>query len=443
MVAALATNRERSAQLTNSTKIGLDICVSVLRIQRTVERLVTFTMHGTATEGSQQTATLIQTGQRLFYRLLTLLNATTLLFPPTRSFLEHSLRELAMHMVARFPDQCHQFLEEAVLGDALRAPMFTPLFDPLAFPTQFIDLYQVVLERGRSFTADLITPILVRFEVEKWARSGGNPADMVQLIALLGKELTNYPQREPIWPILLEQFVTLAQYDFPSNLRDILGTLVKCSVDKHRMPVAVWERVLHALPWSQMRANLAVELAAWVGDTMWKIRTSSQRPLFQIWEPYVASYEQLVTSLFEAVLGNAIRHAEPMYRSGNGSSSNNNNNNGSMAATQCWEVLGQLFSPWLLTVTLDPRSGSSATLEPWSTDDQDAAIGFCACFTDQVIRLCSLTPQTISWFWNYYCSALSPLAGVHVQQVYLVQFVRLPWNSWEPSSEVMMQVWFA
>jgi hypothetical protein len=51
-----------------------------------------------------------------------------------------------------------------------------------------------------------------------------------------------------------------------------------------------------------------------------------------------------------------------------------------------------------------------------------------------------LLVQVLSWFWSYYITSLAPLASIHVQQIYLIEFSQLPWQSWQPTKEVLLQV---
>jgi hypothetical protein len=95
------------------------------------------------------------------------------------------------------------------------------------------------------------------------------------MIEVLGRELSAISQHERMWPILLDQFITIAQLQFPTYARQVITTLFTRSAEC-KMPVAVWEQSISKLAWSDISPELASELASWISDFMWKLRNRRQ-----------------------------------------------------------------------------------------------------------------------------------------------------------------------
>ncbi|XP_053557038.1 LOW QUALITY PROTEIN: ectopic P granules protein 5 homolog [Bombina bombina] len=388
--------------------------------------------------------------------------------PPSRQFFTSCIEILGQVFISGTQSECRPVLD-TILQNRRLCTLLSPYFTPAASPTDFVHLYEKVVQAIRDDNSDVIFMLLTKFDLNHWLNSAKpSMSERTKLIESVHLALTLcglVPEEDMLMPfnIFCKHWNSVFRYQFPDHYSDCLRLLMQSSADQLLSPEC-WKTSLKAIgcytprkPQSTIKPESAdplfpgcanklmlsseqvLETIKWLSDFFYKLRFS--KPDFQSfgllskWNPYISEmkifFEYLVKSLID--YETVSLKQEPM-----------GSHRVHTVLKSLHSVITELFKPWLMV--LDKEDNSNQRCYPWLESDTSVAIGLVQLFGDCILTLHlksqdHLLPGQHGALWlhlMHYCeSCTAPKLPEYILYAYHMEYSKLPWKDMYPDQTLM------
>jgi len=444
---SIGENRKEELALTHNTDVRLDICVTILKIRKTVDKLESLAKSNLSITAQDYN----KVGSLLFYRLVDLNTPSTLLYPPTRSFLTTTVQMLGSYFIDNVAHEMNPLVNAIARDPIRRIPLLHHLLNPLLDLATFKDNFKVAVEASLKVfeQQEMACQLLHRFNLILWIRTNPSASDVMACLSIIASAITEsnvkrtqgtmiglspnvrhsnpspgYSPYTDSEKYMIAGFKTLAEYAFPANYIGMLRIVLDLTTQR-AVPVEVWHALID-LPVNDPVGNSpsgitrdafiqAVDiLSHYFAHWRQVAELSNKQPPETI---YDCVTPDVLTSIMKFV--NQLLKLKLLF-------STQYNIIPANEISLGWQSLTRLYDPWLIVQTDAVNKINCA----WQPHHQTQAIVVLSSLISNVLHFQSTNDKTILDTWKYIESRFGQLVAVapHVQQVLHGELSHLPWK---------------
>ncbi|XP_063408193.1 ectopic P granules protein 5 homolog isoform X1 [Mytilus trossulus] len=425
----------------------VNICVAVVHMENALTMLVKLFR---SSKDDIQVSRLNDTVCTLFFQLAESINDDIQFYPPARQFYSSCIDLLGMEFMQKDPSQTENILQFSLDSPRL-AGLISPHFIPLNSPRIYVTMYEKLVQILKRDNPDLVFVLLTKFDIPLWL-STINPAqiEMKRLIDVLGIALYSCgidPDKPHslVFALYCSHLKSLLNFHFPCNLNDLLGLILKGSVDQ-ALHENCWQilnkcifevneegsnetQKMTVLSIDQIRTVLH-QLGDFFLQSRLLVADNSAFGLYPCLARYIDEIRDLIRDLLLCLMHKILPNMSDM--------------NPISALDTVWQTIVHTYAPWIQTI-----QNEKTQLLPWIQSDaesgtkmvESAVTVFEQVFTCFADLIPPYQPNTLGKVWMYYAGVLChKLSPPHIINVYTSVLSQLPWKHLKPDSYVLQSM---
>ena len=380
-----------------------------------------------------------ESGHCLYFILTAYLNKFTKYCPATRHFFTSCLEKLGEEFVIGKPLQTEQLLK-TLLNNKYLLDMTSHHFLPNCNPDNFIQLYEDVTGHFMVDDYQVTVTLLSKFKVKQWlAQQSVGISQTRSLLKVTMLILGQFGKRPAQQITLLCELcrltlVELTEFRFPQLYGDVLHAILNGGSSGKMMP-DVWSDFVYTLlsdksenqemtridllSFSQIKESIDVLSKHF---HLLRVQSSDNTGIYPKWRAYITPLCSYIEHICKAFIQWRMKWLETA-------------NDGQSAIMEIWEVLDDLFRPWM-----GCYSKENDVLFPWVEADKEPASSVVKVFVHCVTVLHSklrayqveVFPLNLMWSWYIQNVCKTNVPSV-VQSVFQEQMSCLPWMEFQPT----------
>ena len=415
VVDKISEDRRRLADFLAKPIMKPELCLSVLRLQRTVRFM--------AVKASNADDSPLQGyAKALFYYLINVIDENMRQYPPTESFLTRTVDSLGKNFICKDPEEAPKLLD-VIVSDPRRGAVLASVFYPSSSCKELPRLFVKVCNSIATIGNELVVKLLSRFDIPLWISQSPSVEDQQKLMNGLVWSVKQFGQESPphleefiaaVRKMYAELLIFHAQPVLERCLEDCLSAIVERS-----LPVIFFSDLCATVKqMSEEQIHIPLALEKILTERLMYVRHTTGG-LYASFLPYLEDMLKLYESIIYSLSFTSDDNIKMDER---------------------WVQAYHLFEPWLCAV----KSQSPQQSDPWRNNEPEKraactfGMAYVEClqlFIDQGFSERDAVMRVWDWYFTSLCHS-SP----HVLPVYHDFLTSLPWQCVMCDNDTLVQM---